>query len=435
MPAAPLRQRRSRGLIPPGLKLLVFAATPPPPHGQARMVELMLQGLRPDPAGESSAPAPGTPSAPAFEVFHVNCRLATSLEDMGRRPWAKIIPLLRYLWQARRILREHPIDAVYYCPGRPTLNNALRDWMALSGLCRATRGHSARLMLHWHAVGLESGITPWSGHPALAWGHRLLARLVHAALQRHFRAARHIALSRWHADVLKARLGVAASVIPYGIPDPAAHDPFTEKDPARPHRRLLFLSMLTRDKGFHATLAAHRELLADWLEERAPHPWRLDVAGSFIDHEGRDAWAQARQDPLLRRAEARAGQTLLVHHGFVDGAAKAALFREADVFCFPTRYVPESFGLVVLEAMAWSVPVVATAWHALPEILGPDYPMLIPADGDPPAADPRQLAERISQAAVLTLGPSLRQRFLDHYQADRFQSAVRAGLHNLVHRP
>jgi len=43
---------------------------------------------------------------------------------------------------------------------------------------------------------------------------------------------------------------------------------------------------------------------------------------------------------------------LVEYCGFVTGAEKSRLFREADVFCFPTYYPAESFGLVVLEAMA-----------------------------------------------------------------------------------
>lgn len=41
---------------------------------------------------------------------------------------------------------------------------------------------------------------------------------------------------------------------------------------------------------------------------------------------------------------------------------------DADVFCLPG--VKESFGLPILEAMAWRTPVVAANHAALPEIVG-----------------------------------------------------------------
>ena len=45
-------------------------------------------------------------------------------------------------------------------------------------------------------------------------------------------------------------------------------------------------------------------------------------------------------------------------HGTVAGEAKQALFRNATIFSFPTYY-PEGQPIVVLEAFAWGLPVIA----------------------------------------------------------------------------
>ncbi len=54
--------------------------------------------------------------------------------------------------------------------------------------------------------------------------------------------------------------------------------------------------------------------------------------------------------------------------GFVDEADKPVLYRNAEVFAFPSRY--EGFGLPVLEAMASGTPVVTTDRGSLPEVIG-----------------------------------------------------------------
>ena len=51
----------------------------------------------------------------------------------------------------------------------------------------------------------------------------------------------------------------------------------------------------------------------------------------------------------------------------LDRQEMAELYRRADVFCLPTRHEP--YGLVILEAMAFGLPVVATAIGAIPAIV------------------------------------------------------------------
>ena len=58
----------------------------------------------------------------------------------------------------------------------------------------------------------------------------------------------------------------------------------------------------------------------------------------------------------------------LIRLGPVDEELKPALFREAALFVFPSRY--EGFGLEPLEAMASGVPVIAANATSLPEVVG-----------------------------------------------------------------
>ena len=57
------------------MKLLVFAHTPPPHHGQSYMVQLMLQGF-----GGDARRRPANAGSPrGIDCYHVNARFSRSL--------------------------------------------------------------------------------------------------------------------------------------------------------------------------------------------------------------------------------------------------------------------------------------------------------------------------------------------------------------------
>lgn len=53
--------------------------------------------------------------------------------------------------------------------------------------------------------------------------------------------------------------------------------------------------------------------------------------------------------------------------GFIDKKDKEKYFNEADIFALPSTY--ETFGMVILEAMCFNVPVIASRVGGIPEII------------------------------------------------------------------
>ncbi len=74
--------------------------------------------------------------------------------------------------------------------------------------------------------------------------------------------------------------------------------------------------------------------------------------------------------PCPRRLAREAGvpDEAIAFTGFVPESAKAALYRGARVFAFPSRY--EGFGLPPLESIACGTPVVGSNAASLPEVVG-----------------------------------------------------------------
>ena len=105
---------------------------------------------------------------------------------------------------------------------------------------------------------------------------------------------------------------------------------------------ILYLGRLEGRKGIYQLLEAYRQ-----LQGEGP-PLRLLVAGDGDEMAGAKRYVSAH------------GLSEVVLLGAVTDAAKARLYVTADIFCSPARF-GESFGIVLVEAMASATPVVAAA--------------------------------------------------------------------------
>jgi len=161
------------------------------------------------------------------------------------------------------------------------------------------------------------------------------------------RAARAVLVtSAWAAARVRDRHGVDAVLATPGV-DPAPLAPGTDGA-----HHLLCLGALTPTKG--------QDLLVAALAALPDHPWTLDLVGPT----GRDPAFVAD----LRAAVARHGLADRVHvRGPRHGADLDATWRAADLLVAPSRV--ETYGMVVSEALARGIPVLASAVGGLPDTL------------------------------------------------------------------
>jgi glycosyltransferase involved in cell wall biosynthesis len=162
--------------------------------------------------------------------------------------------------------------------------------------------------------------------------------------------ALHVTSSVEATDSLKRLPGRRIVVIPNGVEIPED----VVRTHGSDHLRLLYLGRLHPIKGIESLLEACRRL------STAAGAWSLRIAG-----DGDPAYTQK----LALRVEelGLTGQVRML--GQVVGRAKDDLFAESDVLVVPS--FTENFGMVVAEALARSVPVIAstgTPWKSLDEI-------------------------------------------------------------------
>jgi glycosyltransferase involved in cell wall biosynthesis len=85
----------------------------------------------------------------------------------------------------------------------------------------------------------------------------------------------------------------------------------------------------------------------------------------------------------------------------LSGDAKFETFSRSDIFCFPSHYDAETFGLVLLEAMSFGLPVVATRWRGISSIVREGQTGFLT-----PIKDSVALADKLE---ALLLDPELRR--------------------------
>lgn len=417
----PRRRMAESSTLTLGKKVLVFAHTPPPHHGQSYMIQQMLLGF----GGNQRNPQTAKATRHGIACYHVNARLSRHMEDIGEARVGKLFGLFVFCLEALWCRFRHGIGTFYYVPAPGKQAALVRDWMVM-GLCRP---FFREIILHWHAAGLPAWLETHSNRLVRNVSFRLLGQ-----------ASQSISLTNYNLpDALKLS-PLNAVIVPNGIPDPcpdfetsllpqrlarltarqqlATHGPIASARPSVEVAslvRVLFLGHCTRQKGLFDTMEGVRLAQRRLEASGSPFQLKLAVCGNFLN-EAEEAEFQQLKDTADFRP-------LVEYHGFVTGAAKDQAFRSADLFCFPTFYYAESFGLVVAEAMAYGLPVVTTRWRAIPEVLPPDYAGLVEPN------QPEQIAARLVDFITHSNPRALREHFVAHFTIEQHLAALARAIH------
>jgi glycosyltransferase involved in cell wall biosynthesis len=243
----------------------------------------------------------------------------------------------------------------------------LVDGLIASGAPEVVTGHAARLRL---VVLLHMPIGPDRGEE-----HVLSS------------VAAVVTTSVWSRECVREWYGIPqVDVVVPGV-DPAV--------PAPPHRNA------TGGTAFVCVAAVHpgkgHDLLFEALAALGDRAWTLTCVGSLDvdpDHVSR----------LQTQVYARSWERRVVFTGPLSGRALAASYDAADLLVLPSR--SESYGMVVVEALAHGLPVVATSVGGVPEAMGGAPVGALPGMLVPPQ-DPDALAGALRSWLD---DPSLRER-------------------------
>ena len=405
------------------MKLLVFAHTPPPHHGQSYMVKLMLDALGGDMRSGSIENQESEIKNP-IECYHVNCRFSEEMDEIGEMRLSKVGLILWYCAEALWCRFRYGADHFYYVPAPGKRLALYRDWVVML-ICRP---FFKRMIFHWHATGLGdwlrrdgTWIERWITH-TLMDGPALSLALAISSMRDA------LWFKSWRVEI-----------VPNGIPDPcpdfvenmlprrraraeARRKLLASESPAEADEiraggdpaifKVLYLAHCTREKGLFDTLdavAIANKSLHDSSSKLRVH---LTVAGAFLDDEEEREFRRRIAEPDL-------GADAVTCAGFVSGEKKWELFRASDCLCFPTYYAAEGQPVTLLEAMAHGLAIVTTSWRAIPEVLPPEFPGFVPPRAPEQIAAVFQLLFALMGAAVL------RERFVTNFTEARHLKMLR----------
>lgn len=299
-------------------KIVIVGQTPPPFGGQAIMISRMLVGFE----GQ-------------LDFTHVPLRFSRHMGEIGRFKVRKVMHLARVIILIV-ISRIKGAEIIYFPPAGKYYVPMLRD---LCILC-ATRWLFRKTIFHFHSIGVSNFYE--KGGTILRFFFRIA----------YFRPDVAIHISRANCAIDAVIHPKEIVVIPDGIPDATREfGDRTEKDEKNPI--ILFVGIISDKKGLPCLIDA-----ASRMASRG-YGFRCVVMGEFysieIENQIRDALCQNR---LIDR---------FLFTGALTGAEKWNWFKRATIFCLPSR--EESFGIVLLEAMQFQLPIVVTRWPAAADIV------------------------------------------------------------------
>ncbi|HEX6188086.1 MAG TPA: glycosyltransferase family 4 protein [Pyrinomonadaceae bacterium] len=352
------------------VKLLIVGQTPPPYVGQMMMIESLVHA-----------------NYRNVDVYHTRMNYSQRADQIGKVRLRKVLHLFQVIIDGSYKIFRHRIDVIYYPPGSDRVP-LLRDIATLIVLRRFGR----KLILVFHASGLCEQVSAWRGIGA--WLFRRAFFFPDAAIQKS-------SLNPPDGEFLKA---AAVYTIPNGLAD--EFQKFQGLKTINSVPVILFVGLMIEEKGVEVLIEAARLLRARGLR------FRVEMMGEFV--------SESYRQEILRRLDDHQLSDWIVFLGRKVANEKWAHFRRADIFCFPSHYRAESFGNVLVEAMMFELPIVATSWRGIPDIVRDGVNGFLAPVRDA-AAIAQRLAQLLQDVQLRTsMGQNGRARYLESFTMENY---------------
>ena len=336
-----------------------------------------------------------------IQLHHVRLAFSDTMESVGKASWKKVWVLLitiLHIWIARF---RTGARVLYYPPSGPNKVPVVRD---IALLC-AVRWLFPKVIFHFHA----GGVSTFRGELP-SWMRGFFDRA-------YRRPTLAIRTAPQNPDDGAALHTVRSCVVPNGLSDMRGTIPERTAPPGAP-LTVLFTGVLIPSKGVRVLVDAFFMAVDQGCD------LRLEVMGKWGDRS-----FQQEMEQLVAASRHAARIQFL---GEKRDEEKFARFAACDIFCFPSYFEAESFGLVLVEAMMFGKPVIATRWRGIPSVVVDEGNGCLVAVKDA-AAVAEKLARLARDPALRrAMGAEGRRIFEARFTLERFQRAMETEMHQAI---
>lgn len=300
-------------------KILVVGQTPPPYGGQAIMIEKIVSH-----------------NFDSIKIYNVPMHFSDDFDEVGKFKLKKVIHL--FVLIAKIIYKRFTTGTtiLYYPPAGPDILPVIRDLILLN----VVRPFFKKIIFHFHSGGVSELYNRWQ---------QPLKRIFEKA---YFFPDLALYLSDRNpkdADALRAKQKI---LLPNGLKDVFN---LSNKQNSRKHINLLYVGVIRHSKGVDDLINACSIL------QKKGKDFKLILVGKFV--------STGYERELKNKIESYNLGSRVVFAGVASGNAKYNYYYNADIFCYPTFFESETFGLVLLEAMMFELPIVATKWRGVSDLV------------------------------------------------------------------
>ena len=363
-------------------KLLFLVTLPPPMHGSNRINLMMVEN-------------PTLKEQIDTRVLSLN--YARSIDEIGRFQLMKYVRLVQYLLHLIILLLSFRPDAVYFTPcitGGPFLRDLL--FVEILKLFRVQR------ILHLHGKGIKAR----------------LSSIVMRVVYRWFFCNAHVVVlsPQLYSDIESVVSKDQVSYLANGVDINSKFLSGVSTHRVEGEFRFIFLSNLIPTKGPITLLEACRI-----LKEKG-YQFSTVFVGNPSQELTKEIFNSLIQEMSL--------SDCVYYLGPKYGAEKSAELAAADVMVFPTY--KDCFPLVLLEGMAFGLPVISSFEGAIPDIVDEEKTGFLISDRDPEMLAEKMILLMESPDMVSELGKSGYQKFLNQYTHSSFNERASQLLSRLV---